>query len=138
MASNPFLEEARRRDARVGQIPTGGQRQAPAADGSQGNILNNDFGRNLAALPSAGGIPGAALRGTGLVARAFGASQPAMSGLGQATQAAASYAPVVGGGAWGHAGFIESIVNHLAISPFLGLPFNSKNSVFFNRAGWVD
>ncbi|MBJ2142538.1 hypothetical protein JC796_17480 [Delftia acidovorans] len=99
MATNPFLEEARRRDALVGQIPTGGQRQAPAADGSQGNILNNDLGRNLAALPSVGNIPGAALRGTGLVARAFGAAQPAMSGVGQAAQAAAPYAPVVAGGA---------------------------------------
>lgn len=99
MATNPFLEEARRRDALVGQIPTGGQRQAPAADGSQGNILNNDIGRNLAALPSVGNIPGAALRGTGLVARAFGAAQPAMSGVGQAAQAAAPYAPVVAGGA---------------------------------------
>lgn len=99
MATNPFLEEARRRDALVGQIPTGGQRQAPAADGSQGNILNNDVGRNLAALPSVGAIPGAALRGTGLVARAFGAAQPAMSGVGQAAQAAAPYAPVVAGGA---------------------------------------
>ncbi|WP_447916194.1 hypothetical protein [Delftia acidovorans] len=99
MATNPFLEEARRRDALVGQIPTGGQRQAPAADGSQGNILNNDLGRNLAALPSVGAIPGAALRGTGLVARAFGAAQPAMSGVGQAAQAAAPYAPVVAGGA---------------------------------------
>ena len=99
MATNPFLEEARRRDALVGQIPTGGQRQAPAADGSQGNILNNDIGRNLAALPSVGAIPGAALRGTGLVARAFGAAQPAMSGVGQAAQAAAPYAPVVAGGA---------------------------------------
>lgn len=99
MATNPFLEEARRRDALVGQIPTGGQRQAPVADGSQGNILNNDLGRNLAALPSVGNIPGAALRGTGLVARAFGAAQPAMSGVGQAAQAAAPYAPVVAGGA---------------------------------------
>lgn len=93
MATNPFLEEARRRDALVGQIPTGGQRQAPAADGSQGNILNNDLGRNLAALPSVVNIPGAALRGTGLVARAFGAAQPAMSGVGQAAQVAAPYAP---------------------------------------------
>lgn len=99
MATNPLLEAAQRRDALVAQIPTGGQRQAPAADGSQSNPLNNDFGRNLAALPSAGGIPGAALRGTGLVARAFGASQPAMSGLGQAAQAAAPYAPVAAGGA---------------------------------------
>lgn len=99
MATNPFLEEARRRDALVGQIPTGGQRQAPSADGSQGNILNNDLSRNLAALPSVGNIPGAALRGTGLVARAFGAAQPAMSGVGQAAQAAAPYAPVVAGGA---------------------------------------
>lgn len=99
MATNPLLEAAQRRDALINQIPVGGNPQAPAADGSQSNPLNNDFGRNLAALPSAGGIPGAALRGTGLVARAFGASQPAMSGLGQAAQAAAPYAPVVAGGA---------------------------------------
>lgn len=99
MATNPLLEAAQRRDALINQIPVGGNPQAPAADGSQNNPLNNDFGRNLAALPSAGGIPGAALRGTGLVARAFGASQPAMSGLGQAAQAAAPYAPVVAGGA---------------------------------------
>ncbi|PJO37590.1 hypothetical protein CTI10_015680 [Delftia acidovorans] len=99
MATNPLLEAAQRRDALINQIPVGGNPQAPTPDGSQNNPLNNDFGRNLAALPSAGGIPGAALRGTGLVARAFGASQPAMSGLGQAAQAAAPYAPVVGGGA---------------------------------------
>jgi hypothetical protein len=99
MATNPLLEAAQRRDALINQIPVGGNPQAPTPDGSQSNPLNNDFGRNLAALPSAGGIPGAALRGTGLVARAFGASQPAMSGLGQAAQAAAPYAPVVGGGA---------------------------------------
>ena len=99
MATNPLLEAAQRRDALINQIPTGGNPQAPTPDGSQNNPLNNDFGRNLAALPSAGGIPGAALRGTGLVARAFGASQPAMSGLGQAAQAAAPYAPVVAGGA---------------------------------------
>ena len=99
MATNPLLEAAQRRDALINQIPVGGNPQAPTPDGSQNNPLNNDFGRNLAALPSAGGIPGAALRGTGLIARAFGASQPAMSGLGQAAQAAAPYAPVVAGGA---------------------------------------
>lgn len=99
MATNPLLEAAQRRDALINQIPVGGNPQAPTPDGSQNNPLNNDFGRNLAALPSAGGIPGAALRGTGLVARAFGASQPAMSGLGQVAQAAAPYAPVVAGGA---------------------------------------
>ena len=99
MATNPLLEAAQRRDALINQIPVGGNPQAPTPDGSQSNPLNSDLGRNLAALPSAGGIPGAALRGTGLVARAFGASQPAMSGLGQAAQAAAPYAPVVAGGA---------------------------------------
>nr|WP_312375012.1 hypothetical protein [Delftia acidovorans] len=98
-ADGGLVEDERRRAALINQIPTDGQRQAPLADGSQSNPLNNDFGRNLAALPSAGGIPGAALRGTGLVARAFGASQPAMSGIGQVAQAAAPYAPVVGGGA---------------------------------------
>jgi hypothetical protein len=93
-------EQAQRRAAALmGQIPTDGYPQAPAADGSQRNPMNSDVGRNLSALPSVGAIPGAALRGTGLVARAFGAAQPAMSGVGQAAQAAAPYAPVVAGGA---------------------------------------
>jgi len=64
MATNPFLEEARRRDALVGQIPTGGQRQAPAADGSQGNPFNTELGRN--AMNTMAALPGA----TGLAARA--------------------------------------------------------------------
>lgn len=43
---------------RVSQIPTGGTRPAPAADGSQSSMLNTETGRNLsniaAALPAAG------------------------------------------------------------------------------------
>lgn len=115
MATNPLIEEARRRnpssfgdaaaaslDSRVAQIPTAGAPKAPPADGSQSNPLNTDLGRNLtnaaAALPGAAAIPGAAGMAGGLVARAFGASQPAVSALGQAAQAAAPYAPVVAGG----------------------------------------
>lgn len=44
---------------RVAQIPAGGM-QAPAADGSQNNPLNNEVGRNamnaMAALPGVGGV----------------------------------------------------------------------------------
>ena len=77
-------------------------RPAPAADGSQNNPLNTDTGRAITntrgALPGAGGVPGAAARGTSLMARAFGASQPALSAAGQAAQVAAPYAPVAADG----------------------------------------
>lgn len=97
-----LIDEARRRDL-IGSIPTGGYPQAPAADGSQSNPLNNDVGRavtnTLSALPGAGAVPGAASAGSGLVARAFGASAPAASALGQVAQRVAPYAPVAGGAA---------------------------------------
>lgn len=97
-----LIDDARSRNL-INSIPTGGYPKAPAADGSQNNPLNSDAGRaitnTLSALPGAGSVPGAAVRGGSLVARAFGASQPALSAAGQAAQAAAPYAPIVAGGA---------------------------------------
>ncbi|MGB3881997.1 MAG: hypothetical protein WA955_15615 [Diaphorobacter nitroreducens] len=89
-------------DSRVAQIPTGGMR-APAADGSQDSLLNTDAGRNLSnlasALPGAGGVPGVVARGTGLAARALGASAPAVTAGSRLAQVAAPYAPAAGGAA---------------------------------------
>lgn len=97
-----LLDDARSRNL-INSIPTGSYPKAPAADGSQNNPLNSDAGRaitnTLSALPGAGNVPGAAARGGSLIARAFGASQPALSAAGQAAQAAAPYAPIVAGGA---------------------------------------
>jgi len=90
------------RDSAVSQIPTGGLK-APAADGSQGNPLNSDLGRNVAntlsALPGAAAVPGAAAAVGGMAARALGASAPAVTALGRTAQTAAPYAPVAGGAA---------------------------------------
>lgn len=84
------------------QIPTGGLK-APAEDGTRDSPLNTDFGRNvtntLAALPGASGIPGASAAAGGLVARAFGASAPAVSAAARVGQAVAPYAPIAGGAA---------------------------------------
>ncbi len=77
------------------QIPLGGQRAAPAADGSQDNPMNSALGRNvtntLGALPGAVGLPGA-------VSRMAGAGANALSGAGQAAglagRAATAAAPL--------------------------------------------
>lgn len=77
------------------QIPLGGQRAAPAADGSQDNPMNSELGRNvtntLGALPGAAGLPGA-------VSRVASAGANALSGAGQAAglagRAATAAAPL--------------------------------------------
>ena len=77
------------------QIPLGGQRVAPAPDGSQDNPMNSELGRNvtntLGALPGAAGLPGA-------VSRVAGAGANALSGAGQAAglagRAATTAAPL--------------------------------------------
>ncbi|WP_428145911.1 hypothetical protein [Delftia acidovorans] len=77
------------------QIPTDGQRAAPAADGSQDNPMNSELGRNvtntLGALPGAAGLPGA-------VSRVASAGANALSGAGQAAglagRAATAAAPL--------------------------------------------
>ncbi len=102
--SNSFGDaSAASRDSRVAQIPTAGYPKAPAADGSQSNLLNSSVGRNvtntLAALPGVGAVPGAVAMGTGLAARALGASAPAVGAVGQVAQSAAPYAPVAAGAA---------------------------------------
>ena len=83
------------------QIPKDGYPKAPTADGSQNNPLNTEVGRNLSnlasAIPGAAGVPGAVAMGTGLAARALGASAPAVGVVGRAAQAAAPYAPVAAG-----------------------------------------
>lgn len=59
-ADGGLVEDERRRAALINQIPTDGQRQAPLADGSQSNPLNNELGRNvlntLSALPGVAGV----------------------------------------------------------------------------------
>ena len=83
------------------QIPKDGYPKAPTADGSQNNPLNTEVGRNLSnlasAIPGAAGVPGAVAMGTGLAARALGASAPTVGVVGRAAQAAAPYAPVAAG-----------------------------------------
>ena len=77
------------------QIPMGGQRPAPAPDGSQDNPMNSELGRNvtntLGALPGAASVPGA-------VARVAGAGAGVFSGAGQAAglagRAATAAAPL--------------------------------------------
>lgn len=83
------------------QIPKDGYPKAPTPDGSQNNPLNTEVGRNLSnlasAIPGAAGVPGAVAMGTGLAARALGASAPAVGLVGRAAQAVAPYAPVAAG-----------------------------------------
>ncbi|EZP56396.1 hypothetical protein [Delftia sp. RIT313] len=107
------------------QIPTDGQRAAPAADGSQDNPMNSELGRNvtntLGALPGAAGFPGA-------VSRVAGAGANALSGAGQAAgfagRAATAAAPlgVPAAGAVGLGAAYE------ADRPVGGLPSNRANT----------
>ncbi|WP_423459973.1 hypothetical protein [Ottowia sp. VDI28] len=97
-----MIEEMQRQQ-RINQIPADGYPKAPAADGSQNNPLNTEFGRNatnaLSALPGAASIPGAMGRVASAAGSALGASAPAATLVGRLAQTAAPYAPVAGGAA---------------------------------------
>jgi hypothetical protein len=80
-ADGGLVDEEALRRAAIAQIPTGGQMQAPAPDGSQANPLNTELGRN--ALNTLSALPGAA----GLTARAGGAAARGAANAGGALSA---------------------------------------------------
>lgn len=141
MATNPLIEEAQRQarsnsfgdaaaaslDSRVAQIPTGGLK-APAADGSQNNPLNTEFGRNLTNLASA--LPGSAGASFPAIARTGGAIS---AGLNTATRAlggttagvslaSAANSPAVAGTLPPSAGAGRGFVNPPSVDPSRPVP----------------